>query len=52
MKLHKSGVPMDKNDWTVKDWRDLYVAIQDAIAKISARHKPAALRDIAGEEGK
>ncbi len=37
--LHRSGVPMNAEDWTEQDWMDLNEAIQTAIEKIAARHK-------------
>ncbi len=37
--LHRSGVPMNAEDWTEQDWMDLSEAVQTAIEKIAARHK-------------
>lgn len=39
--LHRTGVPMNAEDWTEADWRDLHEAIQSTIAKVAARHKPS-----------
>lgn len=32
------GLPRDAKDWTVKDWIDLYRALEAVKAKIRARH--------------
>ncbi len=37
--LHRTGVPMNVEDWTEQDWLDLYEAVQSATKKIAARHK-------------
>ncbi len=35
----QDGLPRNSKDWTAEDWRDLWTAIQAAIAKIAERHK-------------
>lgn len=34
----EKGLPVDANDWTEDDWRDLHSAIDGVISKIARRH--------------
>lgn len=34
----EDGLPRDPNAWTVKDWADLWRAIQEVKRKVKARH--------------
>lgn len=42
IKLDRDGVPVDPNDWTVDDWRDLHFGMIAIKASIAERHKPKA----------
>lgn len=39
-KLNHEGLPIDPDDWTYEDWRDLHFGILAIKARIAARHKP------------
>ncbi len=38
-RLTAEGLPRDANAWTPEDWRDLYLALEVAKAKIAKRHQ-------------
>lgn len=40
VQLHRTGVPMNANDWTEQDWADLHRATESAIVSIAQRHNP------------
>lgn len=42
VKLDRDGVPIDPNDWTYEDWKDLHFGIIAIKAKIAARHRKTA----------
>jgi hypothetical protein len=33
-------IPLDPNDWTVDDWRELYNGIEEIKQRIAARYEP------------
>ncbi len=37
-KLSPNGLPINSNDWTYEDWRDLHNAIETVKRKVGERH--------------
>lgn len=37
--LNKRGLPIDVNEWTEDDWRDLHNALERVVRKIGRRHR-------------
>lgn len=38
-RLTKDGLPVDQNDWTYEDWKDLYCTMERLKRRIAARHR-------------
>jgi len=49
IKLSRRGIPIEAQDWTLEDWSDLNKAVEESIAKISARRKQCRGDDLKGE---
>ena len=39
VKQYRDGIPVNPNDWTVEDWKDLYLSLEFAKARIRKRHE-------------